>query len=124
MTFNESEVSSRADQFLEEETGVDVDDLQVCFHDGYAEVSGKLQSGIGVGAEIRIKGTIDLSRDAATANVDKIEVGSVPGFLVDIAETIGLDANDALDEALEALNLQHSYQLEFSEGTVEVDGEP
>ncbi len=124
VTFTESEVSSRADQFVKEETDVDVDDLRVCFHDGFAEVSGKLNSGIGVGAEIRMKGSVDLSSDPAKASVDKVEVGSVPGFLVDVAETIGLDANDGLDEVLGKLDLQHSYQVVFKEGTVEVTGSP
>jgi hypothetical protein len=123
-TFSESEVTSRAAQFIEEETGVDVDDLQICFHDGFAEVSGKLSSGIGVGSKVRIQGTVDLSGERATASVDEVEIGAVPGLLVDVAETIGLDANDALNEALDELNLQHRYVPMFSEGSVEVSGRP
>ena len=124
VTFSESEVSSRADRFVQDETGVDIDDLQICFHDGFAEVSGKLKSGIGINSEVRIKGSVDLSSDPAKAIVDKVEVGSVPGALVDVAETIGLDANDALNEALGELTLEHSYQAVFSEGAVEVSGQP
>ena len=63
VSFSESEVSSRADQFVREETDVDVDDLRVCFHDGFAEVSGKLNSGIGINSEVRIRGSVDLSSD-------------------------------------------------------------
>ena len=123
VSFSESEVSSRADQFVREETDVDVDDLRVCFHDGFAEVSGKLNSGIGINSEVRIRGSVDLSSDPATASVVKVEVGSVPGVLIDVAETVGLDANDALNEALGELTLEHSCQVVFSEGTVEVSGQ-
>ena len=123
ITFNESEVSSRTDQYIREETSVNIDDLRICFHDGSGEASGKLKA-VGVGAHVLMSGSVDFSANPATAEINNIEVGSVPGFLIDLAELAGADANDALNEVLDSLILDHSYTVIFSEGEIQVNGQP
>ena len=53
--------------------------------------------------------------------VTDIDLGSVPGFI-----TSGIEGaiEKALNEALEDVDLQHRYSLEFRDGFARVNGQP
>ena len=121
VTFNESEVSSRADQYITGETDVDFKNVRVCIHDGFGEATGTLGVLLGVDTKVKIKGTMDLSGDHPVAKIDDIEIGNVPGFITDAIEGL---VEDAVDEALEEIDLKHTYTPTLTEGEAQIDGQP
>jgi hypothetical protein len=123
VTFNESELSSRADRYFREETALDFKDVRVCIHDGYGEATGTLDAILGLQVEVKLKGTMDLTGDAPKTEIDDIEFGKVPGWLVDVADAIS-GAEDDIDEALEDIELKHTYTPTLTEGQVRIDGVP
>ena len=64
-----------------------------------------------------IKGTLDLSGDDPEADIEDIEVGNVPGFMMAPVEAI---VDRAVDEALKDLEIEHDYALELRDGEVEI----
>ena len=121
--FDESEVSSRANQFFTEESNLDLKDVRVCIHDGYGEASGRLDAILGLGVEIKLKGNVDLTGDNPKLDIDDIEFGRVPGFLVDLADSIA-NFEDDMDLALEDIKLKHDYSYSLTEGQAVIDGAP
>jgi len=121
VTFNESEVTSRADQYIRDETDVDFEDVRVCIHDGFGEATGTLGVLLGVDTKVKIKGTMDLSGDHPVAKIDDIEIGNVPGFITDAIEGL---VEDAVEEALEEIELKHTYTPTLTEGEAQIDGQP
>ena len=124
ITLNESEISSRADRYFTEEASLDLKDVRVCIHDGYGEATGKLDYGIlGLQVEIKLKGTMDLTGDAPKIDVDDIDFGSIPGGIIDVYDAL-LPTAGAIDEALEDIELKHTYTATLTEGQVRIDGVP
>lgn len=121
VTFNESEISSRADQYISQETDVDFENVRVCIHDGFGEATGTLEVLLGVDTEVKVTGTMDLSGDHPVAQNLEIEIGNVPGFITDAVEGL---VEDAIDEALEDINLKHTYTPTLTEGSAQIDGQP
>jgi len=122
ITLNESEVSSRADRFFTEENALDFRDVRVCIHDGYAEATANLDAILGLQVELKFKGTIDLTGDAPKTDVDDLDFGLIPGWLVDVVEAIGAEGD--IDEALDDIELKHTYTPTLTEGQVRIDGVP
>ncbi len=120
-TFNESEISSRADEYISDETDVDFKDVRICIHDGFGEATAKLGAILGLETKVKISGTVDLTGDTPQAQLDDIEIGNVPGFIVDIVEG---QVEDAVDEALENIDLSHTYTPTLVEGEAQIDGVP
>ena len=123
VTFNESELSSRADRYFREEKGIDFRDVRVCIHDGYAEATGTLDAILGLEVEVKLKGTMDLTGDTPEVEIDDIEFGKVPGWLVDIADAI-LGAEGDIDDGLDDIELKHTYAPSLTEGEAQIDGVP
>jgi hypothetical protein len=121
VTFNESEVSSRADQYITGETDVGFENIRVCIHDGFGEATGTLEAFLGLETKVKIKGTMDLSGDHPVAKIDDIEIGNVPGFITDAIEGL---VEDAVEEALEEIELKHTYTPTLTEGEAQIDGQP
>ena len=121
VTFNESEVSSRADEYISDETDVDFKDVRICIHDGFGEATAKLGAVLGLDVKVKISGTVDLTGDTPQAQLDDIEFGNVPGFIVDIVDG---QVEDAVDEALENIDLSHTYTPTLAEGEAQIDGVP
>ncbi len=120
-TFNESEVSSRADQYFRKEKALDFRDVRVCIYDGYGEATGTLDAILGLQVEVKLKGTMDLTGDKPKIDIDDMEFGKVPGWFVDVTDAIfGNDIN----EALEDIELEHTYPPTLTEGQAQIDGEP
>jgi hypothetical protein len=122
-TFNESEISSRADRYFTEEKSLDFRDVQVCIHDDYGEATGTLDAILGLQVEVKLKGTMDLTGDTPKTDIDDIEFGKVPGWFVDVTDAIFGAEND-IDEALEDIDLKHTYTPTLTEGQAQIDGEP
>lgn len=120
-TFNESEVTSRANEYITQNTDVDFKNVRICLHDGLGEATGSLEVLLGLETDIRVSGTMDLSGSTPVAQIDDIEIGNVPGFVTGAIESL---VEDAIDEALEDIALKHTYTPTLTEGQVQIDGQP
>ena len=78
--FTESEISSRADEYLKEKDAP-IKDPRVCLHDGVGEGTARI-SVLGFDAKFKLKGTMKLDGAHPDVNVDSIEIGNIPGFLL------------------------------------------
>ena len=80
VTFNESEVTSRGVEFLQGQQ-MAVEGLQVFLcQEGYAQATG-VYTGAGVGIDVLVQGTLDLSGPNPRLDFQKIQAGNLPGFL-------------------------------------------
>ena len=121
ITLDESEVSSRANQYIRDETDVDFEDIRVCVHDDFAEVTGSLEAFLGLDTKVKVKGSLDLTGEHPEARDLEIEIGNVPGFVTGVVEGV---VEDALDEALKDIDLKHIYAPTLTEGEALIDGQP
>ena len=123
ITLNESEISSRADRYFTEEASIDLKDVRVCIHDGFGEATGTLDAILGLDVEVKLKGTVDLTGDAPQTEIDDIDFGSVPGWLIDVSDAIfGVESD--INGALDDIELKHGYTATLTEGQVRIDGTP
>ena len=60
VTFSESEITSRAVNWIENEGGPDFDDARICLHDGFGEATGSLQGWGPFDVKFMIRGTVEL----------------------------------------------------------------
>ncbi len=68
---------------------------------------------------------MDLTGDTPETEIDDIEFGKVPGWLVGVAEAIyGAEAENDIDLALEDIELEHTYTPTLTDGQVQIDGVP
>ena len=118
-SLSESEVSSRADQYIKDHGG-DISDIRVCIHDGKGEVTGKVDAFFGK-IKFKASGTVDLTGDQPKAEFDEISVGDVPSAVLGLFEGI---VEGAIEELLDDLNLSHTYAPVLSEGGAEIQGTP
>ncbi len=80
VTFSETEVTSRGVDYLDD-AGVPVDDVQIYLcPQGYGEMTGTM-SLAGLDADVLIRGTVDVSGDDPSVDIDKIEAGNLPSFI-------------------------------------------
>lgn len=117
--FTESEISSRADQFLKEKDAP-LKDPRVCLHDGYGEATATFAF-MGFDAKLKIKGAMKLDGTHPEAKIDSITIGSIPGFLTAPAERF---VNSALDDVLNDVDLDHKYTPTITDGQVALAGTP
>jgi hypothetical protein len=121
LTFTESEVTSRADLWLKEHDAP-IDDIQVCFGDGTASASAKIDIPFVPGdIDVLARGTLILGNNVAEVDVEELEVGGLPSFLTDLVEDF---INNVFDDQTENLDVEHSYSLVFTEGEVTISGTP
>lgn len=119
VVFNESEIASRAESWVNEEDAP-FEDVLVCLHQDAGEASGTLAA-LGMDIEFLVEGTLDLSGDNPRADIDDIEVGNVPDFMMYPVEAI---VDRAIEEALTDLEIEHGYTLKLRDGEVEITGVP
>jgi hypothetical protein len=117
--FNESEISSRADEYLKQKNAP-LKNPRVCLHNGYGEGTATF-SFLGFAAKFKIKGTMQLTGSHPKAKVDSIEIGNIPGFLIAPAERL---VNRALDDVLNGVNMDHKYTPTLTDGQAAVAGTP
>ncbi len=120
-SFTESEVTSRADLWLEERDAP-IDDILICFGDGIATASAKIDIPFVPGdIDVLVSGTLILTGDIGDADVDKIEVGGLPDLLTELVEDF---IDNIIEDQTDDLELDHAYTLVFTEGEVTVNGLP
>jgi hypothetical protein len=119
ITVTESEVTSRANKYIDSKGG-DVGDVQVCIHDGFGEVTGSVDVFIGSG-NFKVKGAVDLSGGRPVVDFQDIELGSVPGFALAPLESA---VETAIQELLDDISLDHTYAPTLTEGQAAIQGTP
>lgn len=119
ITLTESEVSSRANKYIDEEDG-DVGDVQVCIHDGFGEVTGSVNV-LGGSGKFKVTGTVDVTSGHPVVDFQDIQVGNVPGFVLGPLEGV---VEDAIQGLLDDITLDHTYIPALSEGQAQVNGTP
>ena len=122
VTFSESEITSRAVNWITNEGGPDFDDAQICIHDGYGEATATLRSWGIFDVKFKLRGTVALSGNSLLVDIDDIDIGNVPDPL-----HLWLEGQfeDPVDEGLDNLDLEpHTYTVILTEGSVTVEGLP
>lgn len=119
VTFSESEIASRAESWVNDEDAP-FEDIRVCIHEDSGEASATL-SVLGFDVKFKVRGTLDLSKPKASADIDDISVGNVPGFMMAPAEAI---VGRAIEEALNDEEIEHDYGLDLNPGEASVSGTP
>lgn len=121
VTFNETEVSSRAQQWLDERESR-ITELRICFTEGGAGASAKLDVPFMPGdIDVLVRGTLILTGDHVEVDIDEVEVGGLPGPLNDPVQSF---VDDVIEDETIDLELERDYQLAFSEGSVTVSEQP
>ena len=121
VTFNETEVSSRAKQWLDERDSP-ITALRICFTEGGATASAELDVPFVPGdVDVLVHGTLILTGGQVEVDIDELEVGGLPGPLNDLVQSF---VDDAIADETIDLELERDYQLAFSEGSVTVSGQP
>ncbi len=122
VTFNESEVTSRAVFWIKDAGGPDFDDGQICIHDGYAEATGTLRSWGIFEIKFKLRGTVELTGNRLLTDIEDIDIGSVPEPLHLWFEG---QMEDPIEEGLDNLGLEpHTYTVILTEGFATVEGQP
>ena len=119
ISLSESEISSRADSYIRDRGG-DVSEVRVCIHDGFGEVTGKVDAFVG-DARFKVKGTVTLSGGHPVADFQDIEVGNVPGAVLGPFENA---VEDAIQELLDDITLKHAYTPALQPGSAAINGTP
>lgn len=119
VTFTESEISSRAEAWVNEEDAP-FENIRVCLHEDAGEGSGTVKV-FGMGVEVLVKGTLDLSGDQPEATIEDIEVGNVPGFMMRPVEEI---VEHAIEDGMADLEIEHDLTIDINEGEVVISGTP
>jgi hypothetical protein len=125
VTLDEARVTARAAEYLEDRDAP-LEDLVVCFHDGYAEARATVEApGLGdlpltgdfFDTQAEVTGTIDLSGSDPRLVVDDFEAGNLPGILEDQVRD---RVEDAVNERLTDLDVVLQYEITFAEGQATV----
>ncbi len=120
VSFNESEITSRFDQFIKENSN-DVRDIRVCIHEGFGEFSGTLEAFAGIDAKFSSSGNASFDGPHPDVEFIDIDIGNVPGWLLKPFEGL---LEDAVEELIEKIDLTHSYMPTLAEGQAQVAGVP
>ncbi len=121
VSFTEAEITSRARQWLDERDSR-INDLRICFAEGEASASAKIDLPFIPGAaEVLVGGTLILTSELAIAEIDEVEIGGLPSLL---SEPIQSFVDDVIEDETVALVLEHGYELSFAEGSITVSGTP
>lgn len=117
ITLTESEITSRAQRFVDASASDNIKDIRVCIHDGYGEATGKANALIGT-LKFKAKGSANLSGAHPEINFDSLEVGNVPGF---VGKAL---VQGVIQSHLDDINLGHKYSATLTEGQVKIEGTP
>jgi hypothetical protein len=129
VSFTESESTSRAQRFLDSKEAP-ITNLKICFHDGIAEATGNVDLPIladlpGIGGSldtnIRARGTMDFSGVHPRIVISEIEAGNLP---TEASERLKGRIEGVINDRLDDLFLQHKHSAKFTEGSVEITGQP
>jgi hypothetical protein len=118
VAFTESEISSRANQYADD-NHIPIDDIRVCLDQGHGTGTGTV-SILGFETRVRVKGTVQFNADSAQPRVDEMEIGSVPGWMSGPLRRL---VNRQLDRAAVDVVNAHNYRVLIGEGSGAVAGE-
>ena len=128
ITLTESEVTSRGDELLGDD--LPVDEITICFHDGYAEAfaHGELPvlGGIPIlggifDSSVRARGSVNFDGPFARLTISEFDIDDIPGFIDDeLRDEIERETN----ATLATLPLKFDYQVTFEEGLAIVSVTP
>jgi hypothetical protein len=120
ITFDESEATSRGQEFLEEHNAP-IDDLKVCFNSEGPSASGKVSAVAGLDLNVKASGKVNLSGAHPRVDDIDIDVGRVPGFI-----TGGLEGviKDVINDQMDHIDIEHQLTITFGEGTATLSGQP
>jgi len=119
-TFDESEATSRGQQFLEDENAP-IDGLKVCFSPEGPSASGKVSAVAGLDLDVKASGKVDLSGEHPRVEDLNIDVGKVPGFVTGGLEGI---IKGVINDQLDHIDIEHRLTITFGEGTATLSGQP
>jgi hypothetical protein len=119
VTLNESEISSRAKTYLEDQD-TPFKEPRVCIHDGKGEGQAKMKF-LGLTMKFKVTGTVELDGDHPKAHIDSIDIGNVPGWMIGPAERV---VNRGINSALDDVDLDHEYTPVLTPGQAAVSGTP
>jgi hypothetical protein len=129
VSFTESEMTSRAQRYLDSKEAP-LKDVRVCFHDGWAEATASVDLPIladlpGIGdsldTNVRAAGTMDFEGVSPRIVITEVEAGNLPA---EASERLKGRIEDAVNDRIDDLFFQHSHSATFTEGSVEVSGQP
>ena len=121
VTFNESEVTSRAVVWIRDEGGPDFDDGRICIHDGFGEATGTL-SAVGIDVKFKVTGIVALTQSRIVVQIDDVDLGNIPDPLLGPLES---QIEDPIEDGLEDIDLGgHTYTVTLTEGLVTIEGQP
>ena len=122
VTFDESEVTSRAVAWINSEDGPDFDEARICIHDGYSEATGTLDGPAFFDVKFKLRGTVELMGNGLFTVIDDVDIGNIPDPLTSLFEG---QADGPIEEGLDNLGLQpHTYTVTLTEGSVTINGQP
>lgn len=117
ITLTESEITSRAQQFVDKSESKNIKDIRVCIHNGYGEATGKADVFIG-SVKFKASGSVDLSGTHPKINFDSLDVGNVPSF---IAKSL---VQSVIQDHADDINMHHKYTVTLTEGQAKIEGQP
>lgn len=129
VSFTESESTSRSARYLDAKEAP-IRNLVICFHEGEAEASGNVDLPVlsdlpGVGGafdtNVLARGTIDFSGPKPRIQIREVKAGNLPD---DAAERLKGQIEEAVNDRINDLNLQHKHTPVFSEGSITINGTP
>jgi hypothetical protein len=121
ITVTEAETTARARQWVDEHDAP-VEELLICFEVDGGAASGKVDIPFFPGdVDVLVRGTVDMTGEQPEADIDSIEVGSLPGPLTDRVRTF---INRLIDDQTEQVTLSHDYGIFFGDGTATISGQP
>lgn len=119
VAFTEGEISSRANQYVDD-NHIPIDDIRVCLDQGQGVGTGTI-SILGFDTDVRLKGTVQFNDDSAQPKIDEMQIGRVPGWM---SAPVRRLVNRQLDRtAVDVVNA-HNYQVLIGEGSGAVAGSP
>jgi hypothetical protein len=125
ITFEESEVTSRATRWLGDED-IPLKRVTICFYDGEAEARATAEVPVvsdipflgGIfETEVAARGNIDLSGEHPRIDITGLDAGKLPGFATGLVED---DIESLLNGQLEELTLSRAYDITFRETQAEI----
>jgi hypothetical protein len=117
VAFTESEISSRANEYVDDRH-IPIDDIRVCLDQGHGIGTGTV-SILGFDTKVRLKGTVEFTSDSARPRIDEMKIGNVPGFM---SAPLRRLVNRQLDRAAVDVVNAHNYQVLIGEGSGAVAG--
>ena len=117
VAFTESEISSRANEYVADRN-IPIDDIRVCLDQGQGTGTGTV-SILGFETKVRLKGTVEFTSDSAKPRIDEMKIGSVPGFM---SAPLRRLVNRQLDRAAIDVVNAYDYQVLIGEGSGAIGG--